>query len=236
MGFTVFLLLSILLSISVIRSDYPPPSEDGHSYYLGSISRPGAAGDGGGSFVTDWVNKDWSILSGHNQVKCLNMPANLTLCKNVGYSEMRLPNLLQHDTLKEVTQQASTWVRLANVGCHPDTQKFLCSLFAPICLDQPIWPCRTLCEAVKNGCENKMLKYGFPWPEMLRCDQFPVEPNLCIGIPNEEDPGKSNSNGSYIYIIICTYNCNWKYRPIYRRGSKEIRGAHYDIINDFICD
>lgn len=191
MGFTPLFLLSALLLVSVIRSDYPPDTAEGHKYYLGSPSRPEAERNGGGSFVGDWSNKDWSILSGHTPVKCLNMPLNLTLCQGVGYSEMRLPNLLQHDTLKEVTQQASTWVRLHKIGCHPDTQKFLCSLFAPICLDQPIWPCRTLCEEVKRGCESKMLKYGFPWPEMLRCEQFPVEPDLCIGIQNEDSTGKS---------------------------------------------
>lgn len=199
MGFAVLLLLSILLSVSVIRSDYPPPSEEGHNYYSGPISRPANAGS---SFVGDWTSKDWSILSGHNHVKCLSMPDNLTLCRDVGYSEMRLPNLLGHDTLKEVTQQAGTWVRLHQRGCHPDTQKFLCSLFAPICLDQPIWPCRTLCEAVKSGCENMMLKYGFPWPEMLRCDQFPEEPDLCIGIQEEGGKGKSTYNGAICFYTL----------------------------------
>jgi len=107
------------------------------------------------------------------------------------YSHMRLPNLLEHDTLKEVSQQASSWVRLLDVKCHADTQVFLCSLFAPVCLDRPVWPCRSLCEAVKSGCEDRMLRYGFPWPEMLRCDQYPLDDDLCIGLRVPDSRGNT---------------------------------------------
>jgi len=69
---------------------------------------------------------------------------------------------------------------------------FLCSLFAPVCLDRPVWPCRSLCEAVKAGCVDRMLKYGFPWPDMLRCDQFPLDNDLCVGLQHHDDqPGTS---------------------------------------------
>ncbi|ELU17320.1 hypothetical protein CAPTEDRAFT_167676 [Capitella teleta] len=104
---------------------------------------------------------------------------------------MRLPNLLEHDSLREVTQQASSWVALTNVNCHPDTQLFLCSLFSPVCLDRPIPPCRNLCTAVRDACLGKMLSYGFPWPEMLRCDKFPLENDLCIGPQTENKPDES---------------------------------------------
>ena len=71
-------------------------------------------------------------------------------------------------------------------------QVFLCSLFAPVCLDRPVWPCRSLCEAVKAGCVDRMLKYGFPWPDMLRCDQFPLDNDLCVGLQHHDDqPGTS---------------------------------------------
>ena len=48
---------------------------------------------------------------------------------------MRLPNLLEHDTIQEVSQQAASWIPLLNVKCHDDTQLFLCSLFAPVSID-----------------------------------------------------------------------------------------------------
>ncbi|KFO27156.1 Secreted frizzled-related protein 5 [Fukomys damarensis] len=83
--------------------------------------------------------------------QCLDIPADLPLCHTVGYKRMRLPNLLEHESLAEVKQQASSWLPLLAKRCHSDTQVFLCSLFAPVCLDRPIYPCRSLCEAVRSG-------------------------------------------------------------------------------------
>lgn len=198
----IALFLVVLQSSGFVRPDYPPPSEDGHEYYGGENTNTnnngGASSEsrsprgGGMSFVGDWSDKDWQVLTAYNQPKCLDIPSNLTLCRNIGYDQMRLPNLLEHDTLREATQQAASWVRLAHVGCHPDTQVFLCSLFAPVCLDQPVWPCRSLCDAVRDGCEKRMLQYGFPWPDMLRCDRFPSGNDLCIGIRNTQETEDEN--------------------------------------------
>ena len=33
---------------------------------------------------------------------CIDVPSNLSLCHGIGYNKMRLPNLLQHETLQEV--------------------------------------------------------------------------------------------------------------------------------------
>uniref|UniRef100_A0A8C4QA49 Secreted frizzled-related protein 5 n=1 Tax=Eptatretus burgeri TaxID=7764 RepID=A0A8C4QA49_EPTBU len=111
---------------------------------------------------------------------CVPIPEDLRLCHNVGYRDMRLPNLLEHESMQEVRQQAGAWVPLLAKRCHPDTQLLLCSLFAPVCLDRPIYPCRSLCEAVRDSCVPVMESFGFPWPEMLRCDKFPLDNDLCI--------------------------------------------------------
>lgn len=124
---------------------------------------------------------DWGTLASRpNQPTCMDIPKNMTLCHDIGYSKMRLPNLLDHDTMAEVSQQASSWVPLLNIKCHADTQLFLCSLFSPVCLDRPIYPCRSLCEKVKTGCEGRMRVYGFPWPDILRCEKFPLDNDMCI--------------------------------------------------------
>ena len=133
----------------------------------------------------------WDLLNGRlSRPKCVEIPANLTLCQGLEYNQMRLPNLLEHDTLREVSQQSSSWKPLLGLRCHADTQLFLCSLFAPVCLSKleaAVWPCRSLCQAVQAGCEGPMLRYGFPWPEMLRCDKFPVDNDLCIGVLTASD-------------------------------------------------
>ena len=51
-------------------------------------------------------------------------------------------------------------------------------LLSPFC--RLIYPCRSICTAVKAGCEKRMLAYGFAWPEMLNCDKFPLDNDLCI--------------------------------------------------------
>ncbi|XP_028597348.2 secreted frizzled-related protein 1 [Podarcis muralis] len=123
--------------------------------------------------------------------QCVAIPADLRLCHSVGYDKMVLPNLLDHETMAEVKQQASSWVPLLNKNCHMGTQVFLCSLFAPVCLDRPIYPCRWLCEAVRDSCEPVMQFFGFYWPEMLKCDQFPQD-DVCIAMtaPNATEASK----------------------------------------------
>lgn len=116
------------------------------------------------------------------QPQCVDIPADLQLCHNVGYKRMRLPNLLEHESMPEVKQQASSWVPLLAKRCHSDTQVFLCSLFAPVCLDRPIYPCRSLCEVVRDSCAPVMESYGFPWPDMLSCNKFPFDNDLCITV------------------------------------------------------
>lgn len=142
---------------------------------LGGPGGLGGLGSGGGQGRTQ-------------QPVCLDIPANLSLCYGVGYKQMRLPNLLEHDTMTEVGQQASSWVPLVNIRCHADAQLFLCSLFSPVCLERSmsaIYPCRSLCEAVRRGCEGRMRAYGYPWPDMFRCDKFPADNDMCIAAQSE---------------------------------------------------
>ncbi|KAG9344073.1 hypothetical protein AGOR_G00190450 [Albula goreensis] len=121
----------------------------------------------------------------HKKSNCKPIPETLHLCHDIEYAEMRLPNLLGHETMNEVLQQASSWIPLVQKQCHPDTRKFLCSLFAPVCLDdldEPIQPCRSLCESVKESCAPVMSAFGFPWPDMLECTRFPQDNDLCIPV------------------------------------------------------
>lgn len=122
---------------------------------------------------------------------CRLIPESLRLCRGIEYARMRLPNLLGHETMTEAAQQAAPWVPLVHKRCHADTRKFLCSLFAPVCLadlDERIQPCRSLCEGVRSACAPVMAAYGFPWPDMLDCALFPDDNELCI------PPGHSDTD------------------------------------------
>lgn len=139
-----------------------------------------------GASEYEYVGWSPSYSSGPSYGKppqCVDIPEDLRLCHDVGYQQMLLPNLLEHETMAEVKQQASSWVPLVHKNCHPDTKVLLCSLFSPVCLERPIPPCRWLCEAVRAGCTPIMEAFGFPWPEMLKCDKFPVG-DVCISMSN----------------------------------------------------
>ncbi|KAB1264588.1 Secreted frizzled-related protein 5 [Camelus dromedarius] len=132
------------------------------------------------------------------------IPQAMALCHDIGYTEMQLPNLLDHDTTAEAIQQSASWLPLLARECHPDARLFLCSLFAPVCLDRVIYPCRSLCEAVRASCAPVMACYGYPWPAILHCGRFPTGHGLCVAaVSNGSRPSRppvkvrlSRRNGS----------------------------------------
>eukprot|EP00080_Pristionchus_pacificus_P015546 PDM75566.1 hypothetical protein PRIPAC_42743 [Pristionchus pacificus] len=145
------------------------------------------------TIARSYLSESWSMIASNDRSqissKCVPIPSNLTLCKNIQYTEMQLPNLLEHETLAEVVHHSQDWLSLLNLNCNPHTQLFLCSVFAPVCLPEmakPILPCRSLCELVKEGCEGRMRQYGFPWPEMLSCNHYPEENDMCIKPPTAD--------------------------------------------------
>ncbi|XP_053730054.1 secreted frizzled-related protein 2-like [Synchiropus splendidus] len=140
---------------------------------------------------------------------CKPIPSTLTLCHGIGYRQMRLPNLLGHDSLREAQQQSAAWLPLVSKLCHPDTKKFLCSLFAPVCLPElsgPVSPCRSLCEAVRDDCVPVMSAFGFPWPEMFNCSRFPKGTELCIPTTGEQQvpsPVEATQEEALKGSVIC---------------------------------
>ncbi|XP_029011727.1 secreted frizzled-related protein 5 [Betta splendens] len=162
-------------------------SQSGHSL----ISGPGAEAADEDDDVwgdTDTITGLRSVFSigesglwePRRSTRCVPIPAGMALCQNIGYDTMRMPNLLGHESPAEAVQQSASWLPLLARECHPDARIFLCSLFAPICLDRFISPCRSLCESVRDSCAPIMSCYGYPWPEILRCDQYPADHLMCI--------------------------------------------------------
>ena len=39
---------------------------------------------------------------------------------------------------------------------------------------------RSLCENVRENCVPRMKLYGYPWPDLLNCDKFPEDNDMCI--------------------------------------------------------
>ncbi|XP_061548776.1 frizzled-7-A-like [Phycodurus eques] len=117
----------------------------------------------------------------------------IPLCIDIAYNQTIMPNLLGHANQEDAGLEVHQFYPLVKVQCSPDLKFFLCSMYAPVCtvLEQAIPPCRTLCERARQGCEALMNKFGFQWPERLRCENFPIHSagEICVG------QNTSNSNG-----------------------------------------
>lgn len=74
----------------------------------------------------------------HSSSRCVPIPTGMALCQRIGYDTMRMPNLLGHESPAEAVQQSASWLPLLARECHPDARIFLCSLFAPICLERSV--------------------------------------------------------------------------------------------------
>lgn len=103
-------------------------------------------------------------------------PITSPLCKDLTYTVTVLPNILGHKTQEDANLEMHQFTPLIKVGCSPHLKTFLCSVYNPKCVSgksQP--PCRRLCEQARSGCEILMNKFGFLWPESLRCEAFTTE-------------------------------------------------------------
>ena len=121
------------------------------------------------------------------------------MCANIAYNQTILPNLLGHSKQEQAGMEVHQFYPLVKVQCSPHLQIFLCSVYAPVCtiLEDPLPPCRSLCLAAQDGCEELMNKFGFQWPANLACHTFPVggDPNrLCVGETEGGGEGARNSH------------------------------------------
>ncbi|CAN9505492.1 unnamed protein product [Ophioblennius macclurei] len=112
-------------------------------------------------------------------------PISIPLCTDIAYNQTIMPNLVGHTNQEDAGLEVHQFYPLVKVQCSPELKFFLCSMYAPVCtvLEKAIPPCRSICERAKQGCEALMNKFGFQWPDRLRCENFPVLGNgqICVG-------------------------------------------------------
>lgn len=112
-------------------------------------------------------------------------PISIPLCTDIAYNQTIMPNLVGHYNQEDAGLEVHQFYPLVKVQCSPELKFFLCSMYAPVCtvLEKAIPPCRSICERAKQGCEALMNKFGFQWPDRLRCENFPVlgDGQICVG-------------------------------------------------------
>ncbi|XP_032813126.2 frizzled-2-like [Petromyzon marinus] len=120
-------------------------------------------------------------------------PISIPLCTDIPYNQTIMPNLLGHTNQEDAGLEVHQFYPLVKVQCSPDLKFFLCSMYAPVCtvLEKAIPPCRSLCDRARQGCEALMNKFGFQWPERLRCENFPVQGSdeICVGQNHTDKAG-----------------------------------------------
>nr|XP_033814328.1 secreted frizzled-related protein 2-like [Geotrypetes seraphini] len=152
--------------------------------------------------------------------KCVVIPKELGMCHGIGYAEMRLPNLMGHTSLAEVVSKAADWAHLLQTGCHPFARTFLCALFAPVCLDTFIQPCRSVCLAVRRSCAPVLACLGHSWPASLNCERIPAGEDMCLAPLSKEE--------EYIYKELPKPTC---------QGCPTVEDAFsYTAVLEAFCD
>ena len=126
------------------------------------------------------------------EMKCEEIT--IPMCRGIGYNLTYMPNMFNHDTQAEAALEVHQFWPLVEIQCSTDLRFFLCSMYAPICekhYDKDLPPCRSVCERARTGCAPLMRKYGFSWPERMKCENFPEfgDPDtLCMGKNVTDEP------------------------------------------------
>ncbi|CAG5126002.1 unnamed protein product [Candidula unifasciata] len=148
--------------------------------------------------------KESEYMATHGKCEKITIP----LCKDIQYNETIMPNLLNHMKQEDAGLEVHQFFPLVKVQCSKQLKFFLCTMYVPVCtvLEDAIPPCRSLCNEARTGCESLMNKFGFEWPETLRCDQFPPS-GLCVGEnttstePSETTAKSSHRNQGRVMFI-----------------------------------
>lgn len=122
----------------------------------------------------------------------------------IGYNMTHFPNEMNHETQEEAGLEVHQFWPLVEIKCSPDLKFFLCSMYAPICIEdyhKPLPVCRSVCERAREGCEPIMEQYSFKWPERMNCENLPKHGDpefLCMEHPSysEDEQTSPNNNGN----------------------------------------
>nr|XP_012626330.2 atrial natriuretic peptide-converting enzyme-like isoform X5 [Microcebus murinus] len=103
---------------------------------------------------------------------------------------------------------------LHRLGCYQHIMLFGCSLAFPECIvvgddRRGLLPCRSFCEAAREGCESVLGVVNYTWPGFLKCSQFRNQSEnsnvsrACFS-PRQEN-GKQRLGPIYIFTVDIVY-------------------------------
>ncbi|XP_065197820.1 secreted frizzled-related protein 3-like [Sycon ciliatum] len=107
-------------------------------------------------------------------------------CAKYGYAHTTERNFLNHESQREASKQLHNFDQLIASNCSAELEFLLCTFHFPICLAQlndPVQPCRAMCERVRDGCAPLLQRQGYSWPSALACDRLLDRSAVCDGRP-----------------------------------------------------
>ncbi|XP_031991268.1 atrial natriuretic peptide-converting enzyme isoform X1 [Hylobates moloch] len=112
--------------------------------------------------------------SHRNTSACMNITHNQ--CQMLPYHATLTP-LLSVVRNMEMEKFLRFFTYLHRLSCYQHIMLFGCSLAFPECIidgddSHGLLPCRSFCEAAKEGCESVLGMVNYSWPDFLKCSQF----------------------------------------------------------------
>uniref|UniRef100_A0A8D0BKC6 Corin, serine peptidase n=1 Tax=Salvator merianae TaxID=96440 RepID=A0A8D0BKC6_SALMN len=107
---------------------------------------------------------------------CINIT--YSQCQMLPYNHTTLIPVLSIVRSIEMEKFLKFFGYLSRLGCYQHIMLFGCSLALPECISDGgdkshgLLPCRSFCEAAKEGCEPVLGMVNSSWPEFLACTQF----------------------------------------------------------------
>ncbi|XP_066173143.1 atrial natriuretic peptide-converting enzyme isoform X2 [Sylvia atricapilla] len=98
-------------------------------------------------------------------------------CQMLPYNYTTVTSVLSIVKSVEMEKFLKFFSYLNRLNCYQHIMLFGCSLALPECISdsddsQGLLPCRTFCEAAKEGCEPVLGMVNASWPDFLKCSQF----------------------------------------------------------------
>lgn len=123
---------------------------------------------------------------------CIKMSSayHKNLCNNIGYNSTKFPNYYGDKNLMTAASNFESKIPLVDMECASRLNHFVCNIYFPYCdtaIDhKPLWPCRELCEEVRDSCRKRVGKDILKWP--FKCEDLPSTANkgFCYG-PESND-------------------------------------------------
>ncbi|XP_009333499.1 PREDICTED: atrial natriuretic peptide-converting enzyme [Pygoscelis adeliae] len=106
---------------------------------------------------------------------CINITN--SQCQMLPYNYTTITSVLSIVKSIEMEKFLKFFSYLNRLSCYQHIMLFGCSLALPECISdgddsRGLLPCRTFCEAAKEGCEPVLGMVNASWPEFLKCSQF----------------------------------------------------------------